>query len=229
LEAIYCVCFYVNIFEYLIVSFNIFHDQVKLVHAQDEMDLHGFNINPYSIYVTDTWKLKIFLFGSQFYHTYNQAERVRYTAPEILGGTELKDFGCLTDSYQWGFVFYELLTKHKPYEDQYDPDSLRDMILEGEKFNIPDYVCPFIADMIRRCWSNDIHNRPELKDIIEIKNNENKKMKIISNQKYLKRTINILYPIGYQSFGLRYLMMRHYLIGKILLKIFVELLDLRSM
>jgi len=89
---------------------------------------------------------------------------VRYQAPEQLSGKKLT---CQTDAYHWALTLFEILTKEKPLSDIDDVEELKKCIIEGARISIPEYICPYISDILNRCW-REISQRITVKDILKI-------------------------------------------------------------
>lgn len=94
-----------------------------------------------------------------------------YMPPEYLNEEPL--FVKKSDVYSFGMIMYEIITGNKPYKE-----------LEGKEMNMyqfsekvknenlrpkfPDNMNKFFKKLIRKCWSNDISERPDFEDIIKI-------------------------------------------------------------
>jgi len=128
-----------------------------------EPPIFGLDINPYSIYVTEGWKLKIFPFANKFLFNAPEIDFIRYEAPEQISGSPMD---CYTDSSNWAITIFELLTKIHPYGDAENIEVLKEKIVGGEKNIIPDFVCPYLIQILERCWG-DSHFRPIPRDILK--------------------------------------------------------------
>ena len=94
-----------------------------------------------------------------------------FRAPEVLlsvftGDPLSEDQWMLADIYSFGMVCYEVLTGNVPFDghriDNYD------LVLDGGRPELPDYVPARMKDMIRRCWHADPVFRPSWTDILQV-------------------------------------------------------------
>jgi serine/threonine protein kinase len=70
------------------------------------------------------------------------------------------------DVYGFGMVCYEILTGHIPFEGH--PKSDYDLVLSGQRPDIPDHVDPDLRDLLHRCWHDDPLQRPGWPEILDI-------------------------------------------------------------
>ncbi|KAH8973027.1 hypothetical protein BDL97_01G024000 [Sphagnum fallax] len=71
------------------------------------------------------------------------------------------------DVYGFGMVCYEILTGHIPFEGH--PKSDYDLVLSGQRPDIPDHVDPDLRDLLHRCWHDDPLQRPGWPEILDIR------------------------------------------------------------
>jgi len=86
-----------------------------------------------------------------------------YMAPELL---QSKAFSKKVDVYAFSIILWELFKREVPWVG-YAPMEVRNMVLDGERPDIPTMDCPFLArGMMRRCWAQDPKDRPEFADAL---------------------------------------------------------------
>jgi serine/threonine protein kinase len=97
---------------------------------------------------------------------YESSERVVGTgfwrAPEILEAlkTNVKPrFSPKADVYSFGMVCYEILTGHHPFQGH--PRYNYDLVLSGQRPELPPFVNEGMRSLLRKCWLPDPLQRPE--------------------------------------------------------------------
>eukprot|EP01064_Diplonema_japonicum_P018718 TRINITY_DN27402_c0_g1_i1.p1 TRINITY_DN27402_c0_g1~~TRINITY_DN27402_c0_g1_i1.p1 ORF type:complete len:361 (+),score=76.97 TRINITY_DN27402_c0_g1_i1:64-1146(+) len=98
-----------------------------------------------------------------------------WMAPEIWDQTGR--YTTKVDVYAFAMILYELATLHLPWStsNQEEPitftEGLRREIIAGHRPPLPDYVHPFTASLIKKCWHPDPTLRPSFKRINKMLNN----------------------------------------------------------
>jgi serine/threonine protein kinase len=82
-----------------------------------------------------------------------------WRAPEVLQAVRDRSsdlrlvYSPAVDVYGFGMVCYEILTGQIPFEGH--PKSDYDLVLSGQRPDIPDHVDPDLRDLLHRCWHDD--------------------------------------------------------------------------
>ncbi|WP_433774495.1 protein kinase domain-containing protein [Bacillus wiedmannii] len=87
-----------------------------------------------------------------------------YLAPEFNGIQTADEIG---DVYSFGLIVFQLLTGYHPFEHIMDRDSLRDAHRDSN-INYNDIQDSQLADLLKKCLSQDRNQRPKFTDIIQI-------------------------------------------------------------
>lgn len=72
-----------------------------------------------------------------------------WLAPEIIGGLP---YSAKVDTYSYGMILWEILTRTEPFGDQEFVHELEPLILEGERPPLPPSTPPGYATLITTCW-----------------------------------------------------------------------------
>lgn len=97
-----------------------------------------------------------------------------WLAPEVLLG---QSYGCSSDVYALGIVFWEILTQDQPYADiQFDSEK-ESFVIKGNRLPIPSACDPEYAKLIKDCWDGDESQRPTAMQVTEVL----RKMLFVSN------------------------------------------------
>jgi len=88
-----------------------------------------------------------------------------YSAPEVLGR---KTYGNKVDTYSYGIVLWEMLTKQIPFRDKSTAEIYDHVVKKGWRLNIPNSAQQGLRDMILRCWSTNPNDRPSFDEISEL-------------------------------------------------------------
>ncbi|CAF4050469.1 unnamed protein product [Rotaria sp. Silwood1] len=87
---------------------------------------------------------------------------LQWTAPEIL---RLEHYTEKSDIYSLGVVYWELITKQKPY-DGYNDGVIRAFVLAKERLPIPDTTPSTFCAVVEKCWAHSPNDRPNTSDLI---------------------------------------------------------------
>merc|ERR1712157_603834 len=113
------------------------------------------------------------------------AGTMRYMAPEVV---KREPYNLLADVYSFGVLLWELLTL-KTHDYDYE-----DFLSNKERPNIPRSLQSPIRDLISRCWSENINERPEF-DVISTVLEEQIKILEIATKKKSKAFVYALKKI----------------------------------
>lgn len=94
-----------------------------------------------------------------------------YIAPEVMKSQE---YTTKCDVYSFSMILFEILAGQKPFEHKNFHQLMFEVVLNGIRPILPDYISKPCQNLIERCWSEDPHERPTFDEIAEfLKNNPN--------------------------------------------------------
>jgi serine/threonine protein kinase len=84
-----------------------------------------------------------------------------YMAPELLQGHK---YGFPVDVFSFGMVLYELLTLHRPYEEEKSPFRVSQYIIEGRRPTMPGLDSSYaeLLKLINKCLRSKPDRRPTI-------------------------------------------------------------------
>lgn len=85
-----------------------------------------------------------------------------YMAPELMARLEYTN---KVDVYAFGMMAYEIVTGILAYEDIATVQDLVDQVSRGLRPTIPATVPKPYAELMSRCWSADVNERPSFKEV----------------------------------------------------------------
>ena len=90
--------------------------------------------------------------------------RLRYTAPEVLGG---QDASLKSDVYAFGMLVFECLTRELPWTSVVtDARALAWAVVHGDRPEVPRGVPRDLVALARACWAHDPFARPTLDQLM---------------------------------------------------------------
>lgn len=88
-----------------------------------------------------------------------------YTAPEVLSHTR---YGPKVDSFSYGVVLWEILTRKIPYENMSHMAIYEFVVTRGWRLQIPNEAPGGLRRLITRCWSKNPNDRPSFTEIVQL-------------------------------------------------------------
>ena len=143
---------------------------LKIIHKRGliHRDFHSGNIlnNGYYIYITDLGLCR----HADEKSTNKLYGILPYLAPELLRkkDNEPVPYSQEADIYSFGIVAYELLANTYPYTEyqELSDNELASKICQGLRPNLDKLLIPqLLKDLIKKCWSNDLSERPSTNDL----------------------------------------------------------------
>jgi len=178
--------------QFLDVSFSVACGMLYL-HAFQQGQIHGY-LSPSNCLVNE--QLNQALISELILHhqlrpssgDFEEIEKVRYFAPEVLSGEE---FSQKADVYSFGLLLWNLWTAEVPFEE-FEIDELKNHICMGGRPRIipEDKMPDELSSLIQRCLHGEPLNRPSFEEIIDCLREDNLREQI------LQRPVN-------HSYGLR--------------------------
>ncbi len=150
----------------IISGLNTIHQQ-KLIHCDFH---HGNILNPYSkqsfLSISDLGLCKPveYFQSSKKNNIYGV---LPFVAPEVLRG---KPYTAASDIYSFAMIMWEFISGIPPFNDRAYDVHLALNIYKGERPRIIENTPLCYADLMKKCWDDDLSKRPnasEIKKIIE--------------------------------------------------------------
>ncbi len=87
-----------------------------------------------------------------------------WKAPELL---RMGRHTEASDVYALGIVFWELGTKHEPYEDS-DDSTIIAFVKAGDRLDIPEDIPESFAELITKAWAQEPKRRPTCQQLLHL-------------------------------------------------------------
>jgi len=88
---------------------------------------------------------------------------VHWMAPEVIAH---ENYGDKVDVYSMAIILWEMCARQIPYEDYDDEMKIAEaVLLKQYRPEIPKYVPPDLAKLIRACWDDNAGRRPTMSQI----------------------------------------------------------------
>jgi serine/threonine protein kinase len=88
-----------------------------------------------------------------------------YVAPETVRGEPVTK---KTDVFAFGLILHELVVGRSVFPKEESPFQLVARQLKGERPEIPGFVLPQVAKLIKTCWSKSPESRPTFDEICSL-------------------------------------------------------------
>jgi TPR repeat protein/serine/threonine protein kinase len=128
------------------------------------------NLTPDNILLDCNWKVRIADFGrSTLTNTIIPPDEKlgvdgHYLAPECYDGK----IGPENDIFSFGLILYELVVRKPVFSESWtQEDVVGEVVLRDSWRDIPDYVFPKTAELIRDCWTANHWERPCFSEILD--------------------------------------------------------------
>ncbi|KAK8892566.1 hypothetical protein M9Y10_029803 [Tritrichomonas musculus] len=152
-----------------------------IAHAMKYMHDRGIihrDLKPYNILIDDNYHPKIGGFSmckifphpltiSAEYEMTSNVGTPLYMAPEIFGDKD--QYGCGVDVYSFSILAYEVVTGKLPYSmEKMSAYKLYRSVASGLRPELTGEITKPMKDLLCRCWSEDIDQRPSFDDIFKM-------------------------------------------------------------
>ena len=155
MEALKGLCYFKQIIYGLAYAhaFSIIHRDLK------PENILIASLNPPHVKIAD-WGMAAFAPPDS--HLETSCGSPHYASPEIVRGEPYS--GTATDIWSCGVILFALMTGRLPFDDK----NIRSLLqkVRGGKFEIPSYVFPEAADLIRRMLVVDVDKRIKMQEIL---------------------------------------------------------------
>ncbi|CAH2037044.1 unnamed protein product [Thlaspi arvense] len=141
---------------------------MNYLHSCNPVIVHRDLKSP-NLLVDKNWVVKVCDFGlsrmklSTYLSSKSTAGTAEWMAPEVLRN-EPADEKC--DVYSYGVILWELFTLQQPWGKMNPMQVVGAVGFQHRRLEIPDFVDPGIADIIRKCWQTDPRLRPSFAEIM---------------------------------------------------------------
>ncbi|XP_038725397.1 probable serine/threonine-protein kinase SIS8 isoform X2 [Tripterygium wilfordii] len=122
-----------------------------------------------NLLVDRNWVVKVCDFGlsrmkhNTFLSSRSTAGTAEWMAPEVLRN-EPSDEKC--DVYSFGVILWELCTLQQPWGGLNPMQVVGAVGFQHRRLDIPEYMDPAVAEIIRQCWQTDPKLRPTFAEIM---------------------------------------------------------------
>ena len=127
------------------------------------------DLKSHNLLIDEFWKVKVSDFGlSTFFEQASQTMTACgtpcWTAPEVLRHLH---YTVKADVYSFGIVMWECVTRHDPYGNMPPFKVIYAVGNQGLRPNVPVWVPAPYAQLMKRCWSDNMDMRPEFSAILD--------------------------------------------------------------
>jgi serine/threonine protein kinase len=88
-----------------------------------------------------------------------------WMAPELF--QRQAQYTFKSDVYGLGMTFWELASRHIPFQDALSPHLIPGWIIKGERERIPEDCPEKFASAIKACWQQEPSQRPTARELTE--------------------------------------------------------------
>ena len=117
------------------------------------------------------WMAKLCDFGTarELTHTTTteQAGTYRWMSPEIIRSATAR-INKKCDLFSYGMILFELFAHEIPYTGLHDKIEVLLSVTRGERPPIPPTLPSYLHDLIKKCWEEEIHLRPNFDDFVKV-------------------------------------------------------------
>jgi len=141
------------------------------LHMRDPIFIHR-DLKSANLLVDQNWNVKVSDFGLSYIKQSSVSERGNFgsigtplwMAPEVLLN---KSYNESADLYSFGIVLWELLTRHDPFPNIDNFDTMvQSVCVNKERPIIPDDCPPTLKKLITDCWSPQPEARPTFSELL---------------------------------------------------------------
>ena len=80
---------------------------------------------------------------------------VPWAAPEYLTVKRIKERSEKGDIFSFGVIAWELVTRKVPWKEEgYTRDDVRELVINGERLEIPNNCPTELQEIMKQCWKH---------------------------------------------------------------------------
>lgn len=107
---------------------------------------------------------------NEVYHMTSCTGSFRYMAPEV--NQDQAYYNQSMDVYSFGILLWQMMFLETPFKNHFSPEYHKKMVAKGTRpsLNVKKLKqwSPSLKDLLTRCWSTNLTERPDIRDVMAI-------------------------------------------------------------